>query len=164
MVIVLLVAFIGTEGMLLRQRKMATLASTLLLGLILWGKVATDLVKTPPPDTAVLLSEFALVLLLLESSTLVLKFEESYRALELKSDETSQALRERLGLWVWSQFSRQTKLVAATIILSVALLPLAGITSIPDNQLPLSAALVLAAVLILLFLVTQGREPEEHPG
>ncbi len=63
--------------------------------------------------------------------------------------------------WATSQVSRQAKLALATILLSVTLLLLSGATSIPSNQLAVSGSLGLAAIALLLFLMTYRREPEK---
>ncbi len=155
-----MVALTGSGGMLLHQRRLAQLGSISLLGLLIWGKVAVDLFKSSPPDTAVLLVEFISILFLMEASTVILTFYEAREGLKARNDEISQAQQARLENWATGQMYRQGKLALATILLSVTLLPLASATSISINQLAVSGFLVLAATLLLLFLVTYRREPE----
>ncbi len=160
MPIALLLAITGSAGVLTGSRRVTGLSSAALLSFLIWGKMATDLFKTSAPDSALFLAEFTLVLFLMEASSLILEFDKVEARLKTKDDELSQESRRRLAGWLRKQLSRQGKLALATIGLSVALLPLAGITSIPNNQLVLSSVLVLVVVVVLLFLVTQGREPE----
>ncbi len=57
---------------------------------------------------------------------------------------------------------RQGKIAVGSLGISLALLPLAGFTSISTQQLPITGALLLIAVIALLFLVTYRREPERR--
>ena len=155
-----LVVVTGLTGTLLRRRKLVVLASASLLTLLVWGKIGVDLLKVSPPDTAVFLVEFGSVVFFLEASLAVLAFNRSLRNLERKEDELSKALEQRLGQWLRSQVSRQSVIGIGSIGLSVLLLPLAGLTSISSPDLPLTAVLLLLAVVALLFLVTHRREPD----
>ncbi len=159
--ILVLVLLTGLAGTILRRRQLATLVSSSLLLLLVWGKAATDLLHEGPPDTAVFLIEFGLLVFLMEANNVVFAFYDSCRELEEKKDELSKAHETQLQLWLRNQLSRQSKIAVGSIGLSVALLPLAGFTSISSNQLPLTATLLLLAIVALLFLVTHRREPEE---
>ena len=154
------VALVGLAGMLLGKRTLATVASLSLLTLLIWGKAATSILKTSPPDTAVLLVEFTMVLMFMEASFLTLTFNRDYSQLKAREDELSQVLRVRLRGWLRNQLTGQSKLALVAFGLSVGLLPIAGFTSISSNQLAFSATLALLAVVVLLFLITHRREPE----
>ncbi len=158
--VALVVGLTGSAGMLLHQRRLAQLASMSLLGLLIWGKAATDILKSSPPDSAVLLAEFIAILFFMEASTVILTFDRVREGFKARNDEISKAQQAHLVKWVNSQVFRQGKLALATILLSVTLLTLAGATSISSNQLAFSGSLVLVAIIMLLFLVTYRREPE----
>jgi len=155
------VSLVGLAGTVLEEKRLTILASASLLVLVVWGKIAVDLSKARPPDTAVFLLEFGTVLFLMEASLSVSTFYSSRRDLEEKEDELSRALEARLRLWLEKQLSRQGKIAIGSIGLSVLLLPLAGFTSISSYQPPLTATLLLLALVALLFLVTHRREPVE---
>jgi hypothetical protein len=130
------------------------------VGLLIWGKVATDLLKSSQPDSAVLLAEFIAIIFLMEASTVILTFESARERLNVKNDEISKAQQGHLAKWASSQVFLQGKLALATILLSLTLLLLAGVTGVSSNQLAVSGSLVLVAVVLLLFLATYRREPE----
>ena len=148
--------------MILEKQALATAASLSLLGLLIFGKAAGGVLKASPPDTAVLVVEFALVVFLLEASLVVSTFNREYSRLKAKQDELSSTLRMHLREWLGGQLSGQAKLSIVTLALSIGLLPVAGFTSIPSNQIIVSSTLALLAVLVLLFLVTHRREPAEE--
>ncbi len=158
--VVSVVVAVGLSGMLARIEAFATLASVWLLVLLVEGKVGTDLVRAPAPDTAVLLLQFVAVIFFMEASRVVLSFDKETSELAGRTDEMSQAARERLGMWVTGQLSRQARLIIGALGLSLVLLVLGGFTSVSINQLSFSAILVLLVVGVLLFLITQRREPE----
>jgi hypothetical protein len=162
--IALAVAVIGLSGMFARKQSLATLASVMLLVLVVAGKVGTDLTKAPSPDTAVLLLQFVAVIFFLEASRVVLSFDQETSELEARTDEMSQTIRERLDAWVRDQLSRQARLMIGVLGLSLVLLVLGGFTSVSINQIAFSAILVLLVVGALLFLITQRREPETGPS
>jgi hypothetical protein len=158
--IALAVAVIGLSGMFARKQSLATLASVMLLVLVVAGKVGTDLTKAPSPDTAVLLLQFVAVIFFLEASRVVLSFDQETGELEGRTDQMSQAVRERLDAWVKGQLGRQARLIVGVLGLSLVLLVIGGFTSVSINQIAFSAILVLLVVGALLFLITQRREPE----
>lgn len=155
----LALALTGSAGMLFHRRNLVILASTSLIGVMIWGKVATDLLKSRQPDSAVLLAEFITIIFLMEASTVILTFESAREKLNVKKDEISMAQQGRLANWAGSQIFLQGKLGLATILLSLTLL-LLGATGVSSNQLAVSGSLVLVAVVLLLFLATYRREPE----
>jgi hypothetical protein len=106
------------------------------------------------------LLQFVAVIFFMEASRVVLSFDREAGELARRTDEMSQAARERLGIWVRSQLSRQARLIGGALGLSLVLLVLGGFTSVSINQLSFSAVLVLLVVGALLFLITQRREPE----
>lgn len=154
-----LITLTGLAGTTLRTKRLILIASMSLLSLLIWGKVAVDLLKGSAPDTAVFLVEFGMVLFFMEANLVMLEFYRSRRELERKKDELSQALEGRLRVWLRNQLYRQGKIAIGSIGLSIILLPLAGFTSISSSQLPLTGALLLLAIIALLFLVTHRREP-----
>jgi len=158
--IILVIVAVGLSGMLARQQVLTTLASAGLLVLLVTGKVGTDLAKAPAPDTAVLLLQFVAVIFFMEASRVVLSYEMERSELAGRTDDMSQAARERLEKWVAGQLNRQARLIGGALGLSLVLLVLGGFTSVSINQLSFSAVLVLLVVGALLFLITQRREPE----
>jgi hypothetical protein len=158
--IILVIVAVGLSGMLAGKQALTPLTSVLLLALLVAGKVGTDLTRAPAPDTAVLLLEFVAVIFFMEASRVVLSFDQESSELAGRTDDMSQAARERLGKWVTGQLSRQARLVTGALGLSLVLLVLGGFTSVSINQLSFSAVLVLLVVGALLFLITQKREPE----
>lgn len=157
--IALVLALAGLTGMIRGKQILVTTASLSLLVALVWGKTAAHLLKTAPLDTAVLLLEFTTVLILMEASSVVLSFHEDYGRLMGKRDEFSAMLRARLQAWLQHMLGRQGKLGLAAVAISAVLLPVAGITSIPSNQLVFTATLALLAVIVLLFLAVHRREP-----
>jgi len=160
--VLILITVSGMAGNLLARKRLSTLASIALVCLLLWGRVAGDLFNVKPPDTAIFLVEFGMVLFLMEANLVLLTFETAHRAHREKNDELSNALEARLWIWLRNQFSRQGRIAVGSLGISLALLPLAGFTSISTEQLPLTGALLLIAVIALLFLVTYRREPERR--
>ena len=101
-----------------------------------------------------------MVLTFMEASSTILTFNREYSGLKEREDELSQIITSHLEAWLRSQLAGQGKLALAALGLSVVLLPIAGFTSIPSNQLVFSSTLALLAVIVLLFLITHKREPE----
>jgi len=158
--IVLVVGFLGLSGMFAKKQELAILASIMLLVLLIAGKVGIDLARAPATDTAVLLLQFVAVIFFMEASRVVLSFDKEMGELAGKTDDMSEAVRERLAMWVRGQLSRQARLMIGALGLSLVLLVFGGFTSVSINQPVLSAILVLLVVGALLFLITQRREPE----
>jgi len=158
--IILVIVALGLLGMLMKNQLLTTLASVALLVLLVAGKVGTDLARASAPDTAVLLIEFVAVIFFMEASRVILPYDVETRELAGRTDDMSQAARERLEKWVTGQLSRQARLIGGALGLSLVLLVLGGFTSVSINQLSFSAVLVLLVVGALLFLITQRREPE----
>jgi hypothetical protein len=96
----------------------------------------------------------------MEASRVVLSFDKETSELAGRIDDMSQAIRQRLGVWVIGQLRRQARLMIGALGLSLVLLVFGGLTSVSINQLAFSAVLVLLVVGALLFLITQKREPE----
>jgi len=162
--LVLVIIVAGSSGMFAGKQVLATLASVILLVLLVAGKVGTDLAKAPSPDTAVLLLQFVAIIFFMEASRVVLSFNQETRELAGKTDEMSQAIKGRLELWVKGQLGKQASLMIGALGLSLVLLVLGGFTSISINQLAFSAILVLFVIAALIFLITQKREPETRPS
>ena len=155
-----LVGLTGLVGMLYWKKTPIIISSAALFALLVWGKVATKIIQSSSPDTALLLVEFTLVLVSLEASQTALTFQGDYKPVKDREDELSEALRSRLQGWLRNQLTGQLRLALVALGLSIGLLPLAGFTSLPSDQLAISASLALLAVVVLLFLVTHKREPE----
>jgi len=158
--IVLVVVAAGLSGMFARKQVLTTLASMTLLVLLVAGKVGTDLIVASSPDTAVLLLQLVAIISFMEASRVVLSFDKETSELAGRIDDMSQAIRQRLGVWVIGQLRRQARLMIGALGLSLVLLVFGGFTSVSINQLAFSAVLVLLVVGALLFLITQKREPE----
>lgn len=157
---VVIVFCVGSLGMLRRNELLARGASLGLLVAMIAGKVGLDIFGGAAPDTAVLLLEFVVVIFFMEAGKVVISFEQANRELAGKHDELSLSLAGRLALWAQGQFASQARIVIGASALSLALLVLGGFSSISINQLAFSAALVLVAVGVLLFLLTNRREPD----
>jgi hypothetical protein len=160
--IVSILAVLGLAGMLTLKSTATSMTSWSLLGLIIWGKVAADLYNLPSLDTALLLFEFMLVILLMEASNATMSFEKSYRRLEAKNDEISAQSRLLLVEWVRSQLLSLGELIGTAFGLSLGLLVAGDLVSVSFGQIAVSGILVLVAVIALLIILTYGREPEEE--
>jgi hypothetical protein len=158
--IVFVVVAAGLSGMFARKQVLTTFASMTLLVLLVAGKVGIDLTGASSPDTAVLLLQLVAIISFMEASQVVLSFDKETSELAGRMDHMSQAIRQRLGVWVIGQLRRQARLMIGALGLSLVLLVLGGFTSVSINQLAFSAILVLLVVGALLFLITQRREPE----
>ena len=156
----LIVGLLGLLGMFRENQALVTSASVALLGLVIGGKVGTDLVMAPGPDTAILLAQFLSVIFFMEASRVVLSFSKETTELAERTDRMSLFIKERLSAWIRDQLSRQALLVSGAFGLSLLLLVLGGIANVSVNQLAFSAVLVLLVIGSLLFLLTQRREPE----
>jgi hypothetical protein len=159
---VLAVVVIGLVGTFAKKQVLATLASVTLLAFLVAAKVGIDLTKAPSPDTLVLLLQFVAVIFFMEASRVILSFDRERSELAGKTDDVSQAIRERLGVWFKGQIGKQARLIIGALGLSLVLLVLGGFTSVSVNQLAFSAIFVLLVVGSLVFLITQRREPETH--
>jgi hypothetical protein len=157
---ILIVLSVGSLGMLRKNELLARSASLSLLVAIIGGKVGTDILGGVAPDTAGLLLEFVAVIFFIEAGKVVISFEMENRELAKKQDELSLSLARKLALWAQGQLAGQARIAAGASALSLGLLVLGGFSSVSINQLAFSAALVLVAVGVLLFLLTNRREPE----
>jgi hypothetical protein len=157
---VVIVFCVGSLGMLRRNEGLAKGASLSILAAVIGGKVGLDILGGVAPDTAVLLLEFVAVIFFMEAGRVVISFEQANRELSGKQDALSLSLAGKLALWAQGQFASQARIVIGASALSLGLLVLGGLSSISINQLAFSAALVLVAVGVLLFLLTNRREPD----
>jgi len=158
-----IVSGIGLLGMLGRREVLARSASLSLLALVIGGKVGADIIGGSASDTAVLLVQFVAVVFLMEASRVVLVFDRENSELVEKPDELSQGLRKKLAMWAQGQLVGQARIMVAVLGLSLGLLVVGGFGSVSVNQLVFSAILVLLVVGVLVFLITQRREPETRP-
>jgi len=156
----IVVALAGVLGMLLRLSRLASSASLSLISLLIWGKVAINILRIPPPDTALLLLQFVAVLFLMEASRVVLSYDQERRELEGKEDSFSNNTRLELVGWLRGQLRGQAKLGLSTLALSTVLLVIGGLSGVSISEVYFSATLVLLFVGALLFLLIHRREPE----
>ncbi|GEM_PF-3214751 len=151
----------GVTGMLVRNKPMASAVSASLLVLIIWGKIAGDLYGLTSPDSALLLLQFMVVILLMEASNTELIFDKMRKRLEGRNDETSTEARARVVEWARGQLLNIVKLTTVAFLLSLGLLVLGSFLSVSIDQIAFSGTLVLVAVVALLILLTYRREPEK---
>ena len=161
LLLIAIIAGAGLAGMFTRTTALASSASASLLGLIIWGKVASDLYGLASPDSALLLLQFMVVILLMEASTTELTFDATRQRLRGQNDETSIEARARVIEWARGQLISIGKLTTVAFLMSLGLLVLGSLLSVSINQIAFSGILVLAAVVALLILLTYRREPEE---
>ncbi len=161
--IILFIVAVGLLGMFAKKQGLASFASLALLVMIVVGKVGTDLVRAAAPDTLVLLVQFVAVIFFMEASRVVLSFDREIGELGERMDEVSQRVRERLDTWLGGQLASQGRFIMGALGLSLLLLVLGGFTSVSVNEPVVSGLLVVLVVGVLLFLVTQRREPETQP-
>jgi hypothetical protein len=154
------ITILGVAGMALRSRTATSLASVSLLFAMIWAKIAGDLFRLPAPDTALLLLQFMLVILLMEASNTALTFVTSMRQTRRMSDEFSSTIGARVTRWARSQLIGLGKLTLGAFTLSLGLVVFGSIVSVSVNQLAFTGILVLASVIAILFLLTHKREPE----
>jgi hypothetical protein len=164
--ILLILAIAGVEltGMLARMTTLTTLASVALIGALVAGKVGMDLDGLPSQDTAILMIQFVSIIFFMEATRSLLSFDDETRELGERTDESTQLIISKLEAWVKGQLGRQARLTVGALGLSLFLLVLGGLTSISITQATFSASLVLVVVGVLLFIITQRREPasREH--
>ena len=156
------VAIIGFVGMLTGSRTAIFIASGALLLLVVWGKAAADIYSLPGPDSALFLSQFLIVIFLMEASTVVLTSDSVFKQLKGKNDELSSIARVRVMNWKQVQLFGLGKLMLASFGLSLGLLILGSAVSVSVNQIAFNGVLVLAAVIAVFVLLTYRREPEDR--
>jgi hypothetical protein len=156
----IVVVLTGVLGMFLRLSRLASSASLSLIALLVWGKVAMNILRVPPPDTALLLLQFVAVVFLMEASRVVLSYDEECRELKGKEDNFSKRASLELVGWLRGQLRGQATLGVSTLALSMVLLVIGGFSGVSISQVYFSAALVLLFVGALLFLLIHRREPE----
>jgi hypothetical protein len=157
--LIFVISGIGLTGMFARMTPLTTLASVALLGVLIAGKVGTDLDGLPSQDTAVLMIQFVSVIFFMEAMRAILSFDIETRELVGRTDESTQLIKSKLEGWIKGQLGRQARLTVGALALSLFLLVLGGLTSVSVSQATFSAILVLVVVAVLLFIVTQRREP-----
>lgn len=139
-----------------------SLASASLLLLVVWGKIADDLYGLPGPDSALLLFQFMLVILLMEASIAALTFDSAIKELKDRNDDFSALARSRATEWAGTQLFNLAKLTTASFGVSLGLLVLGSLLSVSVNQIAFSGVLTLAAVIAILILLTYRRTPDER--
>jgi hypothetical protein len=157
--LILVIAGIGLTGMLARMTTLTTLASVALIGALVAGKVGMDLDGLPSQDTAILMVQFVSIIFFMEAMRALLSYDNETRELGARTDESTQLIISKLEAWVKGQLGRQARLTVGALGLSLLLLVLGGLTSISITQATFSASLVLVVVGVLLFIITQRREP-----
>ncbi len=157
---VILIVFAGLFGTLNRKKELISSASSGLIAVLVGGKIVADLDRLTPPDTAVLLSQFIVIIFLMEASFPVVEYELEMRSLRERDDELSLHMIDRVQKWFGNQLAADLRLGIACFVLSLALLTLGSFASIRVGQLALLALFLLAAVIALFILLTYHREPE----
>lgn len=160
--VMLIVLVIGLLGTFAKRLTLTTAASLSLIVFLVGGKVGTDLAGAPNPDTAVLIAQFLAVIFFMEGSRVVLSFEKGTISLAGRKDDLSHATRLRFEHWARGQLAAQSKLMMGALGISLALLVFGGLSSVSVDQLAFLGVLVLLVVGVLLFLLTQTREPESR--
>lgn len=155
----IILAAIGLTGTLFRQRTIVSLTYAFLVLLLVWGKAIGDVLSIPGPDTALFLFQFVAVLFLYEISNVMVVFESHYRFVKDRSDEFSDGSKRHILEWCRNQFIALGRMTLTALALSLGLLVLGAFTSVAVNQLAFAAILVMASVIVLLFLLTNRREP-----
>ncbi len=158
-IVTIAIAALGLLGMIGKSRRTVILASSSLILLLVWEKAAGDLFGLGAPDTALFILQFMGVLFFMEASLVTLTFDSTSRVLASKMDEVSRVLRVRAIEWAQVQLVELGKLTLAAIGLSLGLLVLGSVLSVSFNQLGFTAFLVLVSVVVVLFLLTNRREP-----
>jgi hypothetical protein len=154
------IALLGVVGMILRNRSLVLGSSMSLLGLMVLGKVTSDLNALEPIDTGVLLLQFVGILFLMEASLPVVQYEEDFALLGERNDELSGRVATRLASWLRSQLYADARLGIVSFLTSLGLLIVGSLAGVGIGHLAVLAVFVLAAVVALLFLLTYRREPE----
>jgi hypothetical protein len=154
------IALLGVVGMILRNRSLVLGSSMSLLGLMVLGKVTSDLNALEPIDTGVLLLQFVAILFLMEASLPVVQYEEDFALLGERNDELSERVATRLASWLRSQLYADARLGIVSFLTSLGLLIVGSLAGVGIGHLAVLAVFVLAAVVALLFLLTYRREPE----
>ncbi len=157
--LIIVFAGIGVTGTLFRQRTIISLGYALLVLLLVWGKAVGDVLSIPGPDTALFLFQFVAVLFFYEVSDVMLVFESHYRIVKDRNDEFSDSTRQHILAWCRNQFLALGRMTLAALGLSLGLLVLGAFASVAVNQLAFAAILVVGSVIVLLFLLTNRREP-----
>lgn len=160
--VVIVLSVLGLGGMIARNRTAISLVSVSLLGLIVWGKIASDLYRLTSIDSALLLFEFLIVIFLMEASNTTITFDLTYRILLNKSDEISLESRTRLVMWARNHLISLARTIAGAFVLSLGLVVVGDLFGVSVNQIAFSGTLVLVAVVALLLLLTYGREPADR--
>jgi hypothetical protein len=160
--VIAVIAIVGSVGMLLTNRTAILAASGSLLLLIVWGKIAGDIYGLQGPDSALLLLQFMLVIFFMEASATALIFDSTIKQLEGKNDDLSALARMRVMKWERVQLLSLGRLALGAFGLSLGLLILGSLVSVSVNQIAFSGVLVLAAVISIFILLTYRREPKEQ--
>lgn len=155
-------SLLGLGGMIVRNRTAISFVSVSLLGLIVWGKLASDLYRLTNIDSALLLLEFLTVIFLMEASNTAITFDLVYDKLPNTSDEISLESRNHLVAWAKNQLLGLARTIIGAFVLSLGLVVIGDLFAVSVNQLAVSGTLVLVAVVALLVLLTYGREPDER--
>lgn len=150
---------LGEFGMLAGNRTAILVASYALLFMIIGSKIIIDLDNLPAPDTAFLLLQFMATIFLMEASACTITFRNTSSQI-LGADEVSQSFRTSLNRWAFGQLRGLAKLFVSGFLISLALLIIGSVISVSVNQLALTGALALGAVVTILFLLTFRREPQ----
>lgn len=153
---------LGLSGTFLKNQTILSLTYGVIILLFIWGKAAGDLFGVPGTDTALFLLQFIATLFLYEVSGATILFEQNKNMIKGRNDELSSNARDQITRWYSSQVQFLGKMVISALALSLGLLVLGGFVSVASNQLAFAAILVVASVIVLLFLLTNRREPRKR--
>ena len=154
------IALLGVVGMLLGKRGLVLSSSLSLLGILILGKITSDVLALEPIDTGLLLLQFVAILFLMEVSLPVVQYEKDLAVLGKSNDELSRSVETRLARWLRLQLYADARLGIVSFLTSLGLLIVGSLVGVGVGHLAVLAVFVLAAVVALLFLLTYRREPE----
>ena len=160
LLVTLVLVALGLSGTLTSNRSASSLASMVLLGLIIWSKVAGDLFHLATVDSALLLFEFMIVIFLMEATNTAISVDQRLKQLRERNDDFSVETSRRILEWAREHILGLAKITSLSFALSLGLLVVGDLLSISFSQIAVSGALVLVTVAALVVLLTYGREPE----
>lgn len=150
---------LGLYGTFLKNQTILSVTYALLVLLLIWGKTVGDLLAVPGSDTALFLLQFIVILFLYEVSGTTILFEQNNGMVEDRNDELSRNAKDQITRWYSNQVQFIGKMIISSLAISLGLLVLGGFVSVASNQLAFAAILVVSSVIVLLFLLTNRREP-----
>ena len=161
LLIILVLVPLGLSGTLTGSRSASSLTSVVLIGLIIWSKVGSDLFHLGTLDSALLLLEFMTVIFLMEATNTAISVDQRLKQLRGRNDDFSLETRRHLLGWAREHILGLAKITSLSFALSLGLLVVGDLLSVSFSQIAISGVLVLVAVAALVVLLIYGREPEQ---